>query len=525
MSEPGLPKRTVSVEDLDRLKKQRETSDGQYDDWLTKVDQALYAVPDLPHPPPLPDEAQISRINEQWEILRARPATLDGWRGKAETFVWEMIEPILARQQDFNAAVVDHLNRNIQPQRETVRSIETVIALLHQQLDALVGFHSTLMQYLQRITPFVNSKDYEFAALARRTYEDGEQQIQSIARTQRALSASIQGLSNELLKQVESLRSHVLRYDGRIESANAAMAIVQQQASALQREVARLSDGGAGFSRPDPQVGSAFSRADAGAAAGLKPGPPSPADSSDSTLAGASATESWKYPAFEAAFRGSEADIGERLAGYAKVFAASGDVLDVGCGRGEFLDLLRSQGLTVRGVDLNHEMVEICRARGLDVQHGDALSYLRAQPDGSLGGLFAAQVVEHLTPDYLLALLNEAQRVLRSGAPIVLETINVACWYAFFQSYIRDITHARPLHPDTLKYLVIASGFAAAEVEFRVPVPEADRLQTPPEVAWRPTGDDKDAIVSLARTVGEHADTLNKLLFTYLDYAVIARKA
>ena len=69
------------------------------------------------------------------------------------------------------------------------------------------------------------------------------------------------------------------------------------------------------------------------------------------------------------------------------------------------------------------------------------------------------------------------------------------------------------------------SGFAAAEVEFRVPVPEADRLQGPPEVAWRPTGDDKDAIVSLARTVGEHADTLNKLLFTYLDYAVIARKA
>jgi SAM-dependent methyltransferase len=499
MSEPGLPKRTVSVEDLDRLKKQRETSDGQYDDWLTNVDRALYPVPDLPHPPPLPDEAQVSRLNEHWEILRARPALLQGWRGKAEAFVWEMIEPILARQQAFNSALVDHLNRNIQPQRETVRSIESVIALVHQQLAALVTFHSTLMQYLQRITPFVNSKDYEFAALARRTYEDGEQQIQSIARTQRALSASIQGLSNELLKQVESLRSHVLRYDGRIESANAAMAIVQQQAAALQREVARLTDGGP-TRRPA-------------------------ASPTESTLAGGSTTESWKYPAFEAAFRGSETDIGERLAGYAKVFAASGDVLDVGCGRGEFLDLLRSQGLTVRGVDLNHEMVEICRARGLDVEHGDALSYLRALPDTSLGGLFAAQVVEHLTPDYLLAFLNEAQRVLRSGAPVVLETINVACWYAFFQSYIRDITHARPLHPETLKYLVIASGFAAAEVEFRVPVPEADRLQSPPEVAWRPTGDDKDAIVSLARTVGEHADTLNKLLFTYLDYAVISRKA
>ena len=209
-------------------------------------------------------------------------------------------------------------------------------------------------------------------------------------------------------------------------------------------------------------------------------------------------------------------------------------MLDVGCGRGEFLDLLRSKGLSVRGVDLNHEMVEMCRARGLDVAHGDALSYLRALPDASLGGLFAAQVVEHLTPDYLLAFLNEAQRVLRPGAPIVLETINVACWYAFFQSYIRDITHARPLHPETLKYLVIASGFAAAEIEFRVPVPEADRLQKAPDVILvRPTSmdtepansDEKEALFTLTRTVNANFDTLNRLMFTYLDYVVIGRRA
>ena len=181
-------------------------------------------------PPPLPDEAQVSRTQRELGDSARAAGMPAGWREKAAAFVWELVEPILAQQQEFNSALVDHVNRNIQPQRETVRSIETVIALLHQQLAALVSFHSTLMQYLQRITPFVNSKDYEFAALARRTYEDGEQQIQSIARTQRALSASIQGLSNELLKQVESLRSHVLRYDGRIESANAAVAIVQQQA-------------------------------------------------------------------------------------------------------------------------------------------------------------------------------------------------------------------------------------------------------------------------------------------------------
>jgi hypothetical protein len=176
MKEPGLPKRTVWVEDLDRLRRQREAADSRYDESLTAVDQALYGIPELPHPPPLPDEAQVSRINDHWEILRAKPTPPEspaGWREKAAGFVWELIEPIFARQQEFNSALVDHLNRNIQPQRETVKSIETTIALLRDQLTALATFHSTLMQYLQRITPFVNSKDYEFAALARRTYEDG----------------------------------------------------------------------------------------------------------------------------------------------------------------------------------------------------------------------------------------------------------------------------------------------------------------------------------------------------------------
>jgi SAM-dependent methyltransferase len=249
------------------------------------------------------------------------------------------------------------------------------------------------------------------------------------------------------------------------------------------------------------------------------------AGASQSTLAGDSALESWKYPAFEGAFRGAEADIAARLSDYVRIFESSRDVLDVGCGRGEFLELLQARGIAARGIDLNYEMVEICRAHGLDVSHGDVLSYLKTLPDESLGGLFAAQVVEHLTPDYLLGFLNEAQRVLRPGAPLVLETINVACWYAFFQSYIRDITHARPLHPDTLQYLVTASGFTDATIDFRVPVPEADRLQRPPEIAWRPTGEDKDAIAMLTKTVADNAALLNRFLFTSLDYAVVARRA
>ena len=87
------------------------------------------------------------------------------------------------------------------------------------------------------------------------------------------------------------------------------------------------------------------------------------------------------------------------------------------------------------------------------------LSYLLAQPDGSIGGLFAAQVVEHLEPDYLMRFLEAAYHKLRPGSKIVLETINAACWFAFFSSYIRDVTHVRPLHPDTLRYLVGPAAF------------------------------------------------------------------
>jgi SAM-dependent methyltransferase len=498
------PKRSVSEEDLARLKQQREQSDGAYDDALSTLDRALYEVPDFPHPPPGPDEAQVTPLNERWQILRTRPQP-GGWRGRIARVVWALVEPVFNEQQAFNSLLVDHINRNIPPQRETAKSIAATIASLSQQIQQLVGFHSVTLQYLQRITPFVNSKDYEFAALARRQAEDGNELIFSIDRTQRALTSAIQALSDEMLKHVESLGARVLRSDARWDNVDAAMSVVQQQSVALQREMAR-------FASAKPS----------GSADALPPKEPvaaGPSSAHSSTLAADSPVESWKYPAFEAAFRGSERDIRGRMADYVPLFASARDVLDVGCGRGEFLDLLRDSGVAARGIDLNHEMVEMCRARGLDVSHGDGLSHLRALDDQSLGGLFAAQVVEHLTPDYLLAFLNEAQRVLRPSAPIVLETINVACWLAFFQSYIRDITHAKPLHPDTLKYLVMASGFRSVEVQFRAPVPNSDRLQRVPE-----EDDDNEPLANLARTVNANVDALNKLMFTYQDYAIIAKK-
>ncbi len=224
---------------------------------------------------------------------------------------------------------------------------------------------------------------------------------------------------------------------------------------------------------------------------------------------------SHKYVGFEDQFRGTPEEIRERLVPYADLFVGASDVLDVGCGRGEFLALLAERGIRARGIDVNESMVEVCRQKGLSATREDALAYLRAQPAGSLGGLLAAQVVEHVDPGYLTNLLDAAWAALRPGSLAVIETINPACWFAFFESYIRDITHVRPLHPETLKYLLVASGFEHVEIRFRSPYPEHEKLQ---RVAGAALGDAADVL-------NANAEKINRLLFTHLDYAAVARRA
>jgi O-antigen chain-terminating methyltransferase len=221
-----------------------------------------------------------------------------------------------------------------------------------------------------------------------------------------------------------------------------------------------------------------------------------------------------KYVGFEDQFRGAPAEIAARQREYVEIFAGASDVLDIGCGRGEFLALLKERGVRARGIDVNDSMVDVCLQKGLDASKADALAYLRAQPAGALGGLLAAQVVEHLDPAYLTNLLDAAYAALRPGAPIVLETINPACWFAFFESYVRDITHVRPLHPDTLKFLLQASGFGGVEIRYQAPYPEHHKLQRVPP-----------GMGDAAETLNANVDKLNALMFTYLDYAAIARRS
>jgi SAM-dependent methyltransferase len=232
------------------------------------------------------------------------------------------------------------------------------------------------------------------------------------------------------------------------------------------------------------------------------------------------------YLGFEDRFRGSIDEVRDKQRVYVPLFAGASDVLDVGCGRGEFLALLKAAGVSARGIDVNRAMIAATRERGLDAAEADALAHLSSLADSSLGGLIASQVIEHLEPAYLLRLLAVAFRKLRPGAPIVLETINPACWLAFFSSYLRDFTHVQPVHPETLQYLLQASGFARVTINYTAQAPDAVRMRgVDPKTLTGLDAATTRALTTLADAYNANASILNSLLFTYMDYAAIGYRA
>ena len=207
------------------------------------------------------------------------------------------------------------------------------------------------------------------------------------------------------------------------------------------------------------------------------------------------------YALFEERFRGSPAEIARGQRFYVELLRdLPGPVLDVGCGRGEFLELLKAEGIASSGVESNPVSAEAARARGLSVERADALALLDGRPAGTLGAVVAFQVVEHWPPEGIFRFLQLSRRALAPGGILVAETINVDSLSALKAFYL-DPTHVRPVPPDALRFLAEAAGFTDARIEYRSPLPAANRL----------AGSDDDA------------RKLNALLFAPQDYALIAR--
>jgi 2-polyprenyl-3-methyl-5-hydroxy-6-metoxy-1,4-benzoquinol methylase len=206
-------------------------------------------------------------------------------------------------------------------------------------------------------------------------------------------------------------------------------------------------------------------RLEQGTVAGA-PGPAQPTAAAPQPTADGGVDEQL-YLAIEDRFRGDPALIRERHEQYVPFLADVADtdhpVLDLGCGRGELLTVLREHGVPAHGVDANRTVVEECREAGLDVSAGDLVEVLASMPDGAVGAVTMFHVVEHLPLGVLADVLTECARVLRPGGLLVAETPNALNFRVAATTFWIDPTHVRPLHPELLRLLAERAGFARME--------------------------------------------------------------
>jgi len=206
------------------------------------------------------------------------------------------------------------------------------------------------------------------------------------------------------------------------------------------------------------------------------------------------------YGKFAEKFRGPEEYVkqGQRL--YLPHFAGRCNVLDIGCGRGEFLETMREAGIPARGIDLSDESIATCRHKGLQAEKADLFEYLDALPEASLDGIFCAQVVEHIPSERLPEMIQLCARRLQREGAIAIETPNPECLAIFAMHFYLDPTHTRPIPPMLLTFYLEEFGIGRLEVKRLAPAVES----MPP-------------LASLPQDFRDN-------FFGSLDYAVLGRK-
>ena len=176
---------------------------------------------------------------------------------------------------------------------------------------------------------------------------------------------------------------------------------------------------------------------------------------------------------FAEKFRGSEESIKGRQQIYASRFRGNAPILDIGCGRGEMLEVFREAGIEARGIDLNEDSIALCRSKDLAAEKADLFAYLNSLGDSSLGGAVCCQVVEHLPPERLPELVRLLHEKLRAGALLAIETPNPECLAIFATHFYLDPTHRHPIPPALMSFYLEEAGFGRIEVERLNPAIEA----------------------------------------------------
>lgn len=217
------------------------------------------------------------------------------------------------------------------------------------------------------------------------------------------------------------------------------------------------------------------------------------------------------YMDFENHFRGSKEKIKEAQKQYLPYFKGKENVVDLGCGRGEFLELMKENQIKAVGVDLYQEFVNYCNMLELNAVHADAISYLKSCD--KVGGIFAGQLAEHLTLEQLLELCEVAYEKLEQGGYFVLETPNPTCLAIYANAFYIDASHVKPVHPLSLEYYLKKTGFENVKIVYT----ENSRImQKIPEISVNGLQNEKEFNQTMQK--------VSHMLFGSQDYAAVAQK-
>lgn len=229
------------------------------------------------------------------------------------------------------------------------------------------------------------------------------------------------------------------------------------------------------------------------------------------------------YLAFEEQHRGNQEEIHRRQQYYLDTYVKSwldkdmsGGILDLGCGRGEWLDILRENGYQALGIDLNRESLNECQKKNLKVICMDAISYIRSLPEESVRMITSFQLIEHLEMPQLLSLFQELGRVVKKGGVIIMETPNPCNLQVGAASFYLDPTHVRQLHPEFVRFLTEQSGFRQIEIAY----PEQNNA----EEWWNSVASEETTDIQESVCFQAVLNELKRTIWSSADYAIVAKK-
>lgn len=355
--------------------------------------------------------------------------------------------------------------------------------LLRDYMNREKEFQASVVRYLNQVSKYVDARDASiFWGLNHKVDVDVTKAVERADRLHDQFQGSLSSTEKRINESVNSSHAHIATYDQRLDKLDASLKTLDNVVRGVEGILA--------------QAGKSISK-------------------DVQTLP----AEDLTYVLFENRFRGSQQQIESHLTPYVQMLKnLPGPVLDIGCGRGEFLGLLKAAGIQAKGIDLDKGMLSEAKAKSLDVMEGDGIKHLSEIPDGSLGAVVAIQVIEHLSVPVMDSLLALAKRKVAKGGKVIFETINPASVLAFVSNYARDPSHVFPQHPDTVSYRLSLAGFSDVEVVYRSPVPDGAQIPGLSLEEWM-----TPKWEGFVRDYNRGVARLNELLFAPQDYAVIGK--